>query len=324
MSMTEHQFMSFKEIARLSQPGLRKLLITILKKTYPKGQVFCNSKYVYAIGDIPIGLVAHMDTVHHEKPKFIFKDESANVVWSPQGLGADDRAGVFMILNIISMGLRPHIIFTADEEKGGIGATILSKRPNPFADLRYLIELDRSGYDDCVFYDCNNEEFTKYVMSFGFNPEFGTYSDIYDLCPEWGVAGVNLSVGYFKEHTLGEYLRTDVMYETLNKVKLMLTQEDIPYFEYISFYETDSEMPYGSYWDNSPLGGKVVCNKCGREFHELEVVPVLRNKETIWYCPDCLYGNVNWCSSCGEAFETSNMKHNALCDKCKERISKDG
>ena len=39
-----------------------------------------------------------------------------NVMISPDGLGADDRAGVFMIMNIVKAGFRPHVIFTTDEE----------------------------------------------------------------------------------------------------------------------------------------------------------------------------------------------------------------
>lgn len=60
-------------------------------------------------------------------------------MWSPQGLGADDRAGIFAIIQIIKSGLRPHIILTTDEEVGGVGADLLSKNGNPFADLRYII-----------------------------------------------------------------------------------------------------------------------------------------------------------------------------------------
>ena len=102
-----------------------------------------------------------MDTVFKHPAREVFYDRQQNVIWSPDGLGADDRAGVFAIIQIIKKGLRPHIIFTTDEESGAWGATALSKEQCPFEDLRYVIELDRRGSNDCVFYDCENLEFTE-------------------------------------------------------------------------------------------------------------------------------------------------------------------
>ena len=309
--MTDKDFLSFKEIARLSQPDLRRLLATILKKKYPKGQVFCDKKYLVAEGNIPIALVAHLDTVHRERPQFIFRDKEEDIVWSPQGLGADDRAGVFMILEILASGFLPHVIFTTDEEKGGIGASALADHKNPFKDLRYMIELDRSGYIDCVFYECNNKEFEKYVESFGFKTDWGTYSDICELCPAWGVAGVNLSVGYFYEHTLGELLNTSVMYETIAKVKLMLMEMDIPSFKFIPYENTA--------WHYN--GSIVKCEGCKSYLTEVEAIPVLRgSEEIVWYCPDCLVDKVHWCINCGEPFEIEKGSKEKLCDICKEHL----
>ena len=62
--------------------------------------------------------------------------------------------------------------------------------------LNYIIQLDRRSSNDCVFYDCDNKEFTKYVESFGFLEGIGSFSDISVICLSWGIAGVNLSVGY--------------------------------------------------------------------------------------------------------------------------------
>jgi putative aminopeptidase FrvX len=81
------------------------------------------------------------------------------VIWSPDALGADDRAGVFAIIKILQSGLRPHIIFTTDEETGGYGAKALTSNACPFQDVRYFIELDRQGALDCVFYNCDNKHF---------------------------------------------------------------------------------------------------------------------------------------------------------------------
>ena len=89
-----------------------------------------------------------------------------------------------------------------------------------------MIELDRQGYKECVFYDCDNPDFEKYVNSFGFNTETGTFTDISIICPEWGVAGVNLSVGYLWEHSYIEHFYSEMWYDTYRKVVRMLDDKD--------------------------------------------------------------------------------------------------
>jgi hypothetical protein len=89
-------------------------------------------------------------------------------MWSPQGLGSDDRAGIFAILQIVQSGLRPSIILTTDEERGGLGAQKLAKRECPIPFLRYMIQLDRHGNNDCVFYDRFCPSFIEHIESFGF------------------------------------------------------------------------------------------------------------------------------------------------------------
>jgi hypothetical protein len=205
-----------------------------LKKHYKN--VIVTRKYLVAVGDIPIALVSHMDTVFKVPVRNLYYDKQKNVLWSPQGLGADDRAGVFSIIKIIQSGLRPSIILTTDEEVGGIGAHSLSRRKCPIPGLKYMIELDRRGTDDCVFYDCYNPEFTEYVETFGFKEQWGSFSDISFLMSAWSICGVNLSIGYRDEHSVSETLHVDDMFSTIEKVKVMLTQEEIPQFEYLELY----------------------------------------------------------------------------------------
>ena len=253
-----------------------------------------------------------MDTVFSQKPSQIFGDKERHVLWSPQGLGADDRAGIFAILQILSDGFKPHIIFTEDEEKGGIGASILAKKKNPFKDLRYIIELDRSGNNDCVFYYCDNKEFIKYIKSFGFEFDYGTYSDICDICPAWNVAGVNLSIGYFHEHSLGEYLRTDILYNTIKKVEDMLQAFMPKTFQFI-FGEGDLEYC-------SPSNFYVTCNCCKKKLTDIEAIPIKRdNRQIVWYCPDCVVDNVHWCGICGEGFEPEDASQ-IFCDTCEGKL----
>ena len=89
----------FKNLLKASPEKLMRMLNRILCGRY--SNLTYTGDYLYAIGDIPIGLVAHVDTVFPEPPEDIYYDREKGVMWSPQGLGADDRAGVFAILKII-------------------------------------------------------------------------------------------------------------------------------------------------------------------------------------------------------------------------------
>jgi hypothetical protein len=118
---------------------------------------------------IPILMVAHIDTVHSRPP---LKDEVVyenDVLTAPNvGIGADDRAGVAGIMEILFRGFRPYVLFTDLEEVGCVGARNCASELKDIPPVRYMIELDRMNGDDCVFYDCDSPDFTKYVESFGF------------------------------------------------------------------------------------------------------------------------------------------------------------
>lgn len=224
-----------KNLMTMKQEQLHQMLYKYLKKNYET--VIIRNKFIIAIGDISIGLVAHLDTVHKQLPKQFFYDQEQGVLWSPQGLGADDRAGVYAIIQIIESGYRPHIILCQDEEIGGRGAEeVIKSFPYiPFKNLKCLIELDRKGKNDCVFYDCANNEFIDYIEKFGFKEATGSFSDISILAPEWEVAAVNLSIGYDNEHTLSEILYSDYLLATIKKVKEILKKEkEMPNYSYIS------------------------------------------------------------------------------------------
>ncbi len=331
-TLRETELKTFEQIVSLKQPALKKVMSNFLRKKYTK--VTETKDFICAEGEIPIALVAHMDTVFDKPVKDMFYDTRKNVIWSPEGLGADDRAGVYAIIQIVRSGLRPHIILTTDEEKGCLGAAELSKLDCPFEQLQYVIELDRRGTNDCVFYDCENPEFTAYVEQFGFTEAYGSFSDICEFCPEWGVAGVNLSIGYKDEHSYQELLYVGPMLATIEKVKKMLQEDDIPFFKYIpSPYAWNWKGWKKDGWDDKysaacgygyydyPYDGEVTCSKCKKTFLEEEVFPVkLLNGKTGYYCPDCLVDNVSWCKYCQEPYELAPGETNTeVCHDCAQK-----
>lgn len=318
--LNEKDYGLMEKLVSLSQRQLKQLMTKYLKKHYKN--VIVTRKYLVAVGDIPIALVSHMDTVFKVPVKNLYYDKQKNVLWSPQGLGADDRAGVFSIIKIIQSGLRPSIILTTDEEVGGIGAHSLSRRKCPIPGLKYMIELDRRGIDDCVFYDCYNPEFTEYVETFGFKEQWGSFSDISFLMSAWSICGVNLSIGYRDEHSVSETLHVDDMFSTIEKVKVMLTQQEIPQFEYLELYtDTWNWFTRGGYEEGKHQIYGQHCSICKTLYSEYELFPVKgRNKKIKYVCPDCVVGVVDWCEYCGEAYEIEDPANKNICKECSEKL----
>ena len=119
----------FETVLRLRQPELKKVLREELSEM---GFVPISRKgFLYAPGQVPVLLVAHLDTVHAEPPDIICYSQDGRYLMSPQGIGGDDRAGVYMILQILQR-VNCHVLFCEDEERPGdhnqammdLGATI--------------------------------------------------------------------------------------------------------------------------------------------------------------------------------------------------------
>lgn len=197
--------------------------------------------FLYAEGNIPLLVVAHMDTVFEKPPRKVLYVKKKDMLFNPtSGLGGDDRCGIYAITEILKE-YRPHVLFTEDEEIGCVGAKkTIQKLPKP--NVKYIIEFDRRGSDDCVFYDCGNNAFMNYIESFGFITDYGTYSDISVLGSSWDIASVNLSSGYYKEHTKGEYIIFHELQNTIKRAISMIKDiEKAPYFDYQEKKYTSSE-----------------------------------------------------------------------------------
>lgn len=217
-----------KNLLKMTNPQLKKYLYKFLKKYYK--EIIRNDLFLIAKGDIPIALVAHVDTVWETPPKQIYYSKKKSILWSPQGLGADDRAGVSAILQLIEEGYRPTIIFCDEEETGAIGASsLVNTFPKIPWKINFLIELDRRGSEDSIFYNYKDIEFENYINSFGFITAKGIFSDIYVIGPRWNIPSVNLSIGYYNEHTTKEYLSLIEMQKTIEKVKNILEAKEIEF-----------------------------------------------------------------------------------------------
>lgn len=237
----------FIAICKKSQSELKSYLKKRLKKKYP--EVKSEFGFLFAKGELPVLLVAHLDTVHTTLPVNVISE--VDKIYSPQGIGGDDRCGVYEILQIINTH-KCSVLFCEDEEKGASGSKdFLESEYTKDFKPNYIIELDRMGNHDAVFYDCDNQKFTDFIVDDGdWTENFGSFSDISYLAPGLGVAAVNLSSGYYKAHTKDEYVVPSEMDDIIRRVKKLLDRTtDADKYEYIeASYLYDRRM-YGYRYD---------------------------------------------------------------------------
>ena len=251
----KNEINKFIDICRLSQEELKKFLKNELTRIYKKNNLIDDNGFLYAKGDIPILLIAHLDTVHEQLPTIIHitgNDKKNTIISSPQGIGGDDRCGVYIILKILSKGYKPHVLFCENEEIGCVGAMLATeniKVIESISTLNYIIELDRKGNKDAVYYDCYNTEFIDYIRStIEYEEEYGSFSDISVIAPKTKIAAVNLSCGYYNAHTSKEYVVFQEMENTCLQVEKLLKTKS-KQFEYIDIDACDYEYKENNIWD---------------------------------------------------------------------------
>ena len=219
-----------KMVCQATAKDLYTWLEQELGRYYGKDKIVATGEYLYCSGNLTMMLCAHVDTVFDEQPSEFIINEITGTMSSPQGIGGDDRCGVYAILAILkALGpdKKPSLFFSTDEEVGGASTKKAAK------DLKfrtrgtnYLIELDRQGSADSVYYKCGNDAFKTWINGFGFVEAQGTNTDICTLCKEWDLAGVNFSIGYMDNHRPAEVITFKHMEATIDKVLNIIEATD--------------------------------------------------------------------------------------------------
>lgn len=174
-------------------------------------------------------LSAHMDTVRGvlAERKLIFKDKG--FILSDKGaLGADDRAGIAIILEILrnldmltAFNGTIKVAFSREEEIGCIGANKIDPLWIQGTDLAIVV--DRRGNRDivvgCGQAFCSNEvgdfmENVSQMIEQDWSCVEGGISDAMTFS-ERGINSINISAGYENEHTDKEWVSTICMKDSV-------------------------------------------------------------------------------------------------------------
>ncbi len=184
-------------------------------------------------------LVAHADTFFDRdyvnrfyESKLSYSFGAFKSVADDCSIGADDRAGCAMLWLLRNSG---HSLLILDgEEHGQIGAHYLSEtNPQLFDEINghsFMIQLDRRGKDDFKCYDLPvTDKFVSHIAEeTGYiRREGGGRTDICVLCRD--ICGVNLSVGYYDEHTPRESIVISEWNRTFETVCRLISKEQKQY-----------------------------------------------------------------------------------------------
>ena len=184
--------------------------------------------------------IAHVDTVH--KGVGANKIRKTATHWYADGapLGADDGAGVAMLMHLIHADVKGYYIFSQGEECGGIGAKhIATHHTDLLAQFDRAIAFDRRGIDSVISHQgmgrCASDVFCQALANdlnafddtLMYSPDdTGVYTDtaeFTDIIPEC----TNISVGYYSEH--GDQENLDIVhFEALSKAVLKVMWDSLP------------------------------------------------------------------------------------------------
>ena len=184
--------------------------------------------------------IAHVDTVHREVGANKIRKTAST--WYADGapLGADDGAGVALLMHMMHSGVKGYYIFSQGEECGGIGAKFLEKNHAPLlAQFDRAIAFDRRGTDSVISHQgwsrCASDTFCQALAdalnlhdeNLMYTPDdTGVYTDtaeFIDIIPEC----TNISVGYDHEHSQQECLNIN-HYELLSQAVLQVEWDKLP------------------------------------------------------------------------------------------------
>lgn len=165
--------------------------------------------------------VCHIDTVHKIfKTKQVYKTTQGNYFAmcyddGPEqiGIGGDDFCGIIINIELMHRLKKVKCAFFLDEENGCLGSK--AGDLTFFDDCRYAVQVDRKGNTDIIVNGNGtqlcSEEFKTAMNSlgavYGYSATNGKRSDVIALKERGlGISCINLSAGYYKEHTKQEYV----------------------------------------------------------------------------------------------------------------------
>lgn len=176
-----------------------------------------------------------------------------------RGLGADDKNGIWVCLQVLKKYAVMKCAFFVGEEVGCVGSD--GADMSFFDDCRYVLECDRRNGGDLItsiFGDLCSKEFldaTNY-KSFGYKETNGLTTDVGTLKDNGlKVSCVNMSCGYYRPHTDTEYTVLAELENCLHFVENIIENCTDVYPHEGSSYKWGGRGLYDDLYDYNDWGG---------------------------------------------------------------------
>lgn len=196
-------------------------------------------------------LAAHLDQVQRKHSKDFECIEGKDVVFGYsaksrelQGLGADDKNGIFICLECLKKYDILKVAFFVGEEIGCVGSNGCDL--GFFKDCRFIIEPDRmNGYDliTSMFVGdvCSKEFFDAISLAASehhYTEDVGSITDVGSLVERGvGISCLNLSCGYYDSHTDKEFTVLSELENCLDMVCYIVENlTDVYPYEYEDYF----------------------------------------------------------------------------------------
>ena len=224
--------------------GTEEILVKKMKADglFPEGmQKDAHGNYFLKVGESRTVFTSHFDTVSkaHTRVKHVFESNMIKTDGTTT-LGADDKAGVTIMLWMIKNGVPGVYYFFMGEEVGCVGSGNAAKSVSDFKG-RYdrMVSFDRRGTDSVITHQsysrCCSERFAQSLANQlnakgrGFKyktDDTGIYTDSAEFT-EIIAECTNISVGYYKEHSHNESQDIDHL-ERLADACVLVDWEGLP------------------------------------------------------------------------------------------------
>ena len=177
---------------------------------------------------------AHIDTVVPNKAKLINKQGriiGVNAQGQRMGIGADDKTGVYVCLQLLAQLDDLIVILFAGEEIGGVGARNVS--PDWFTDVGYIVAFDCPGRGLVSYTSggvrlfANDGEFIRraapVMEQHGLTKwQHHPFSDVMIIRQRFPISCLNVSSGYHRWHRQDEFIDTEELHAAVESAKAML------------------------------------------------------------------------------------------------------
>lgn len=183
-------------------------------------------------------VAAHLDEVHQPSVRNLQEEHGAIFAvdenGEPVGIGADDKNGVWMVIQLLRQIENMKAILFVREEK----ATFEGYRHGSddcdlafFNDVKFVLQCDRKGAGDVVTFCtkkgirlCDDDFIPEWILhKYGYAPVEGGVTDVVHLKQRGlQIPCCNISCGYYNAHKPEEYTTVSELQNSLEFVKTIV------------------------------------------------------------------------------------------------------